>query len=69
MLREQNVRLDDLMPLIREAYDIAKREGLLRFTRFEDLRVTSTNIGFEMFGEFDAAVQIKDMSLTAVTAE
>lgn len=59
----------DLLPCLREAYDLAQSKGLLKGTAWSDLRVTSTNIGYELFGTFDCAVQLGDMYLTAVTAE
>ena len=59
----------DLLPCLREAYDLAQSRGLLKGTAWSDLRITSTNIGYDLFGTFDCAVQLGDMYLTAVTAE
>ena len=56
----------DMLPLLREAYDTAKEAGVLAGCEFDRMVLTGTNIGFEMFAEFDAAIEMRDMSLTGV---
>ena len=54
----------DMLPLLREAYDTAKAAGVLQGCEFDRMVVTGTNIGFEMFAEFDAAIEVSEMRLT-----
>ena len=53
----------DILPLILDALEYAKSKGIMQNARLENMKITSTNIGWEMFAEFDGAFEITDMSL------
>ena len=53
----------DLMPLLREALSLSQQHGYLKSTRFEDLVITSFNLGWEMPGPYDAALEVRGLSL------
>jgi hypothetical protein len=53
----------DLLPLLREALTITQEHGYLKSTRFEDLSIDSFNLGWEIPGPYDAAFQVRGLSL------
>ena len=53
----------DLTPLLREALSLSQQHGYLRETRFEDLVITSFNLGWEIPGPYDAAFEVRRLSL------
>jgi hypothetical protein len=57
----------DLLPLLREALAIAQEHGHLKQTRFEDLAITTFNLGWEVPGPYDAGLEIRGLSLKAKT--
>ena len=54
----------DILPLIEKAVKAAKAIGCLKDVRFENMKIISTNLGFEMMGNFDAAFMLRKLSLT-----
>ena len=54
----------DLLPYIRQALDYAQSQGYLTQFKFENMKITSNNIGFEMFAEYNAAYELRNISLT-----
>ncbi len=57
----------DLLPLIGEGLKTAWRAGYLKESRdLEDLRLGEFNIGWELPGTLDVAVQVRDLRLEAV---
>ena len=56
----------DLMPLLREAFATAQTQGVLKGVNFDEMRLTSANFGFEMFAEYNAAFELKDVQVTAI---
>ena len=55
----------DLLPLMREALTASQTKGFLEATAFEDLVLTSFNLGWEVPGTYDCAITLKGLSLTA----
>lgn len=56
----------DLLPLIHQALEKAWAEGYLKDSRnVNDYRVSEFNIGWELPGPFDVAMQIRNLSLEA----
>lgn len=53
----------DLLPLLREALEIAQRDGHLKEARFEDLAITSFNLGWEVPGPYDCAIEFRGLSM------
>lgn len=53
----------DLLPHIRKAVEMAQGRGYLKNVKMERLKVLSTNLGFENPGNFDSAMQIRELSL------
>ena len=53
----------DLIPLLREALAIAQQQGHLKLAKFEDLAITSFNLGWEVPGPYDAAIEFRRLSL------
>jgi len=53
----------DLTSLIGEALVIARDHGHLKNTRFEDLAFTTFNVGWEIPGPYDAAAEIRGLSM------
>ena len=53
----------DILPLMRDAMAAAQAKGVLTGSRFEEMKLTSTNLGFEMPGTYDAAIQLRSLSL------
>lgn len=56
----------DLLPLVQKALEQARSMGIFSRANFENIHATSTNVGWEMFGECNGAFEIKDLSLTAI---
>lgn len=54
----------DLLPLMREALEAAWSRGFLIGSRdFADYHISSMNLGWEVPGTFDVAVQVRNLSL------
>lgn len=53
----------DLVPLLRDALEITKRHGYMTQTRFEDLALTTFNLGWEVPGPYDAAIELRGLTL------
>jgi hypothetical protein len=59
-------RLDaDLPALLREALGIAQQHGQFKDRRFDDLALTSFNLGWEVPGPYNAAIELRGLSLRA----
>lgn len=56
----------DLVPFMQEALAASQAKGFLTNTRFEDLYVTSFNLGWEVPGPYDCEITIKNLSLDRV---
>ncbi len=56
----------DLVPLLREALRISQEHGYMKETRLEDLALTSFNLGWEIPGPYDAAFEVRGLSLKTV---
>ena len=54
----------DALPMIRGAYDTARAEGYFCRTQPEDLYVTGMNLGWELPGTYNAAMQLRDFDIT-----
>ena len=54
----------DILPLIHKAVKAAKAKGCLKDVCVEDMKIISTNLGFEMMGNFDAAFMLRKLHLT-----
>ena len=55
----------DLVDLLKEALTISQKHGHLKNTRFEDLAITSFNLGWEIPGPYDAAFEFRGLSMKA----
>ena len=53
----------DILPLIQKAVETAKEKGCLKNAQFERMKIVSTNLGFEMMGNFDAAFMLRKLQL------
>lgn len=53
----------DMVPLLREALAISQQHGHLKATRFEDLAIDSFNLGWEAPGPYDAAFEVRGLSM------
>ncbi len=53
----------DLVPLLREALAASQARGFLADTRFEDLILTTFNLGWEVPGPYDCAVHLRHLTL------
>ncbi len=53
----------DLVPLLREALTIAQEHGYLKNTQYEDLASDSFNLGWEIPGPYEAAFDVRGLSL------
>ncbi len=53
----------DLLPLVCEALEAAQVRGFLNNTRLADLAITSFNLGWEMPGPYDCAIQLRALAL------
>lgn len=56
----------DILPFVKKAYQTAKENGYLKNTTFEDLTISSMNIGWEIPGTFDCGMLFRSPSLTAI---
>jgi hypothetical protein len=56
----------DLLPYIKEGLKEAVRKGHLSGDKLADYAIVNMNMGWEIPGTFDAAVQIKDLEIVAV---
>lgn len=56
----------DLIPLVKEALAASQEKGYLTETAFEDLHVTSFNLGWEVPGPYDCAITVKGLRLDQV---
>jgi len=57
----------DIIGIIQNAFTTAKQRGFLKESNYEDMYITSTNMGWETPGTFDCAIQYKNLKLTATT--
>lgn len=55
----------DLRQLLREGLAISQEHGYLKNTQFEDLAITTFNLGWEIPGPYDAAIELRGLSLKA----
>lgn len=53
----------NVLPLLKSALSAAKKSGALRGASIEHLRINSTNIGWELPGNYDAEVKIENLNL------
>ncbi len=53
----------DLIPLIKQAYEVGLDIGIFTNSSMEDMRITGMNYGWEVPGTFDAAIEVKNISL------
>ncbi len=53
----------DVAPWIAYAFKLARKHGYLATTDFKDLYVSGLNFGWEMPGTYDAAMQVRGLSL------
>lgn len=56
----------DLLPKIKEGFESAKRRGYLRESNWEDMTISSFNIGWEHPGTFNSKIILSQLSLNAV---
>lgn len=56
---------NDIYPLIQKAFETCQENGYMTHTKFEDLYITSVNIGWEVPGTFDCGILFECPSLTA----
>lgn len=57
----------DLLPLMREALDLAWKRGFLAASKDpKDYRIGGMNMGWELPGSFDVEMHVRDLSLTVV---
>lgn len=54
----------DIMPYIKDAFNIARNNNCMQKTNFSDVGLSSFFFGFENPGMFDTELQIKNMSIT-----
>lgn len=53
----------DMLPLLREALTLAQERGFLKNTQYEDLAIDSFNLGWEIPGPYDAAFELRGLSM------
>ena len=53
----------DMLPLLREALTLAQERGYLKNTQYEDLAVDTFNLGWEIPGPYDAAFEMRGLSM------
>jgi hypothetical protein len=53
----------DVLPLVREAFATAQRNNFLTKTKWEELYIGATNIGWEVPGTYDVAVEINQFDI------
>lgn len=56
----------DILPFIKQAFKTTQERGYLTDSKFEDLTLTTMNIGWEVPGTFDCGIIVKSPSLTAI---
>lgn len=56
----------DILPYIKKAFFEGKESGYLTDSKWEDLKITSFNLGWEVTGTFDVEMKIKNLSCNAV---
>lgn len=61
--KEYSFRID-VLPEIRKAFDIAKRQGWLKGAEWSDMAVGSMNLGWESPGTFDCGLEINKIGIT-----
>jgi len=54
----------DILPLIKKAISLSRSKGCLLDSSLENMKIISTNVGFEMMGNFDAAFMLRKLRLT-----
>lgn len=54
----------DILPLIKKAISLSQSKGCLLDSSLENMKIISTNVGFEMMGNFDAAFMLRKLRLT-----
>lgn len=55
----------DILGIIQRALSLAHQRGFLKGSEYNDMYVTTTNIGWETPGTFDCAIQYKNLKLVA----
>jgi hypothetical protein len=53
----------DILPRIKEALPLAQSRGFMTGSNFNDLRITGTNIGWEVFDRWNVAVTIHELGI------
>lgn len=56
----------DIYPYLVKAFEDAQAKGYLKDTSFDDLVISSMNLGWEIPGTFDSAIQWKGLRLSGV---
>ena len=56
----------DIIEIVNNAFTIAQQRGFLKNSSYDDMYITTTNIGWETPGTFDCALQYKNLKLTAI---
>jgi len=60
----------DLASLMRDALDAAWKAGFLKDSRdLSGYRISAMNMGWELPGGLDVAMQVRDLALTVETAD
>lgn len=54
----------DILPVVHTALSVAQERGFMVGTTYNDISVTGTNIGWEIFDRWDESVTIHDISLS-----
>jgi len=54
----------DILPFLRRAFEVAKSKGGFTNVSFDELAIVSMNVGWEVPGTFDCAIQISELSLS-----
>jgi len=57
----------DMTPLLKEAVTTAQQHGFLKSTGYEDLTIDSFNLGWEIPGPYDAAFEVRGLSMCGKT--
>ena len=55
----------DVLPYIKEAFNMAKERGYLKQTNYNELYISGMNIGWELPGTYDVEMKMKNFSLLA----
>jgi hypothetical protein len=53
----------DILPFLKQALKIARQNGALKGATVDHLRIGSTNIGWELPGNYDAEVEISYLNM------